>query len=235
MSQYLKQRDNLNLGKVVRCGFQFVMTSWTCILMSCSNISSHTVPLCDCTFKQEVLYVLWFWNTAVALFLLRCWSHSPVCCLVLASSVRSVTARWPAVFSQPSLSYRLFTDWTFPVPLCQASRRLLWLRAANLKWPTAAVTVSFSETIYKAPVPFCCRPSLGFPLQPLPAPSHRPFQLMAFYLPAIWLLCLSLAAWQSAESGTEGRAECLGCSWLLLWLQNGTTTCWISDVQSARQ
>lgn len=137
---------------------------------------------------------------------------------------------------QPAVSQLpLFTDWMFPVPLCQASRRLLWLRAANLKWPTAAVTVSFSETIYKAPVPFCCRPSLGFPLQPLPAPSHHPFQLMAFYLPVIWLLCLSLAAWQSAESGSERRAECLGCSWLLLWLQNGTTTCWISDVQSARQ
>ena len=168
-------------------------------------------------------------------FLLRCRSHSPVCCLVLASFARSVIACWPAVFSQPSLSYHLFTDWTFPVPLCQARRRLLWLRAANLKWPTAAVTVSFSETIYKAPVPFCCLPSLGFPLQPLPVPSHRPFQLMSFYLPAIWLLSLSLAAWQSAESGTEGGAECSGCSWLLLWLQNGTTTCWISHVQSARQ
>lgn len=110
----------------------------------------------------------------------------------------------------------------------------LW--AGYSKCPMAAVTVSFSQTIYKAPLPLDCLPSLqpltlGFPLQSPPVPSHRPsvcqlcFSVQGLYLPVIWLLYLSLAAWQPAKSNARDRAEWRG--WLLMWLQYGTTTCWI--------
>lgn len=81
----------------------------------------------------------------------------------------------PAVFQLPP-PHRLDVSCA---PL-SGQQTALWLWAAYLKWLTAGVTVSFSDTIYKAPVPFYCLPSPhppflpGFPLRSPPAPSHCP-------------------------------------------------------------
>lgn len=69
----------------------------------------------------------------------------------------------------------------FPVPLCDASRRLWWPWAAYFKCLMAGVTTALTKTIYKPLVPFYC------PLPSLPALTHPP--VLQIYLLVIWLLC----------------------------------------------
>lgn len=166
------------------------------------HISSHKGPLCTCsgTFAQNASFNIKCTpvHRPVCLFLracetqlcsaavaLWCQSHWPVCCLVWASFARSVTLHWPAVFSQTSFSYHLSTDWTFPVPLCQASRRLCgselltqsgrWLGLQYL-FQRLFINLQFHSTV--------SHPSN------LPPSLYPPFP---FLQPPTLLLCVSLA------------------------------------------
>lgn len=98
---------------------------------------------------------------------------------------------------------------TFPVPLWRAGRPSVWLWAAHSKWVMDGVTVSFSQSIFKAPVPH--RPSVSpASLCPMGFPSWSPacmLDSLLLYLPvALW-------HWWLLTSGTDRRR-------IWTWLQN---------------
>lgn len=98
-------------------------------------------------------------------------------------------------------SYSLFTEWTFPVPLCKTSRRLCgselltlsgqWLELQYL-FHRLFIKLRFHPTVYHL-----CSFSLWVsPAGTSCSPGHCPpvwwphFPIKAIYLPVIWLMCL---------------------------------------------
>lgn len=136
----------------------------------------------------------------------------------------SETPHWPAVSSLlPPLHWLGLS-----CASVSGQRAALWLPAVYLKWPVAGVSVSFSQTIYKAPVPFCCPPSLqpaspGFPSRPFMRLAtvvlciSVTFQLQLFIFLWFTLLCLPLAAQQVVrKAGLNVASERhFGCSMLM--------------------
>lgn len=97
-------------------------------------------------------------------------------------------------------------------------------------------SIFFQTLFIHLPDPVHCLPPLHPPclgFQSSPAPTHPLafFSVTGLYLPVIWLVCLTLAALQSAKSSSHRQG------WRIViqsWLQYGTTTCWISDVFVSR-
>ncbi len=157
---------------------------------------SHKVPLCTCygTFEQNVLFSLKMFLLCFCFW--ACETQQCYCIFVMPVTFTCLLFSFgelcqvsdgpltsclrPAVFQLPPLHWLDISCASLP-----GQQTALWLWAAYLKWPTARITVSFSGTIYKPPVPFYCLPSLqppswGFPSGPFPHP------------PTV-LLCVSLA------------------------------------------
>lgn len=144
-------------------------------------------------------------------------------CLLFSSGVLHRVSDGPLTSClQPAVSSLLFTHWWFPLWLGSASRQLCGSELLTESGRWLELQYLFQRLFIKlqlhSAVCHLCtlHPSLPLWVSPpgpvLHPPTHCPplCSVKGLYLPVIWLLYPSLAAWQSVKSRAECRAECLG-------------------------
>lgn len=140
-----------------------------------------------------------FWQSSF-LYLRRIFAFQLNCCrcnflLTSASASLGSCPQTPLLQRPPR---------TFPLALWWAGRPSVWLWAAHSKRVMDGVTVSFSQTIFKAPVPLYCPSVWPASLCPMGYPSWSPAcmldSLLLYLPPAPW-------NWWLATSSTQAGSE----------------------------